>query len=231
MSFFEKLKSRFAGRSVPPLPVEFQITKREIARWLPADPVVVEAGAHAGIDTVDLAAQWPGGVIHAFEPVPELFRQLTERTASFANVRRYELALADGDGARALHLSEGASDGSSSLLRPDGHLKTHPGVTFGRTIEVTAATLDSWAERNDVGKVDFLWLDLQGAEPAVLAAAPRILGTASVIHTEVSLSQAYAGTMLYNEFRLWMEARGFVVEREMLPYADMGTVLFRRPRR
>lgn len=228
MNFLDRLKSRLLGRRPPSPPVEYQIPKREIARWLPENPVIVEAGAHIGIDTLELAAEWPKGMVHAFEPVPDLFRQLEERTSAHANVRRYPLALADGDGPRSLHLSDGASDGSSSLLEPDDHLKDHPDVTFGRTIEVEAVTLDSWAERNGIRKVDFLWLDLQGAEPAVLASSPRILGMATVIHTEVSLSQAYAGTMLYREFRLWMEARGFRVEREVLPYSDMGNVLFRR---
>ena len=51
-----------------------------IARYLPADPVIVEAGAHLGYDTLAMSRCWPRGHIHAFEPIPSIFSQLQQRT-------------------------------------------------------------------------------------------------------------------------------------------------------
>jgi hypothetical protein len=50
------------------------IPKSLIATYLPANPTIVEAGAHIGVDTVQMSKRWPRGTIHAFEPIPDLFR-------------------------------------------------------------------------------------------------------------------------------------------------------------
>jgi FkbM family methyltransferase len=205
-----------------------QIPKAELMEYLPDNPVIVEAGAHLGVDTVELARQWPSGIVHAFEPVPALFKELELRTRRFANVRRWKQALSDRNGRHLLFISEGSSDGSSSLLEPEKHLEVHPDVIFERRIEVDTVTLDQWAAENAVPRIDFLWLDLQGMEPAVLQASPNVLGQIRALHAEVSLMPVYSGCILYPEFRRWMAAHGFRVVRELLPYSDMGNVLFVR---
>src|SRR6266487_2479433 len=77
----KRLKSfirRTTASLVPPeLRKRTPITHYDIARRLPARPVIVEAGAHNGSDTVVLARLRPGAFVHAFEPVPRLFQELT----------------------------------------------------------------------------------------------------------------------------------------------------------
>jgi FkbM family methyltransferase len=218
------LPSRKKKTSEPPI----QISKVELCQYLPASPVIIEAGAHNGTDTVELAQLWSHGSVHAFEPVPSLFLELRNKTKNLGNVFCYPLALAPQKGRQRLNLSGGVSDGSSSLLEPALHRTFHPEVTFESNIEVEAVTLDSWAEDHAIGKVDLMWLDLQGMEPAVLRSSPRILSEVKVVHTEVSLAAVYAGTELYPQFRAWMESQGFSVVQEFLPYPDMGNVLFVR---
>ena len=214
-------------KSEPPAPL-IQIPKDELREYLPAAPVIVEAGAHNGSDTVELARLWDKGSVHAFEPVPFLFDELKKRTYDLPNVFCYPFALAAQNGKQRLNLSGGGSDGSSSLLDPALHRTFHPEVTFDSAIDVEAVTLDSWANDHVIEKVDLLWLDLQGMEPAVLRSSPRILSSVCAIHTEVSLMAVYSGTELYPGFRAWMASKGFRVVREFLPYPDMGNVLFIR---
>ena len=223
-----KVWARMSGRPSVPAPPVMQVTKAELARYLPEHPVIVEAGAHVGCDTEELARQWPDGLVYAFEPVPALFTELERRTCELPNVYRSRQALSDRNGRQIFHLSEGGSDGSSSLLMPDQHLEVHPDVRFERSIDVEAVTLDRWAQDQAVRRVDFLWLDMQGMEAAVLRASPKVLAQVRAVHTEVSLIPVYAGTVLYPEFRAWMEEQGFTVAREILPYPDMGNVLFVR---
>jgi len=224
------LWSRLSGEPAAPTSPAVQVAKSELVRYLPENPVIVEAGAHMGVDTVELAKQWPRGMIHAFEPVPVLFAELERRTHMLRNVRRSRKALSDREGRQVLHLSEGASDGSSSLLAPDRHLDVHPEVRFERDIEVETITLDRWVQIEAIPRVDFLWLDMQGMEATVLQASPKVLGQVLAVHTEVSLLPVYTGTVLYPQLRDWMESQGFVVAKEILPYPDMGNVLFvRRP--
>jgi FkbM family methyltransferase len=230
MNIRYKLNQRLRGllpwsKEELPAPL-FQVPKTELRQYLPVAPVIVEAGAHNGTDTVELAQLWKQGSVHAFEPVPSLFFELRKKTQNLANVFCYPLALAAQQGKQRLNVSGGDSDGSSSLLEPALHRTFHPGVTFDNKIEVEAVTLDSWARDHAVGNIDLLWLDLQGMEPAVLRSSSRTLSGVRAVYAEVSLEKVYEGTELYPQFRAWMESQGFGVVQEFLPFPDMGNVLF-----
>lgn len=190
---------------------------------------IVEAGAHRGTDTVRLARTFPEAKIHAFECVPQLYGRLRRAVAEEAAVRTYPFALAAAHGTRTLHVSSGASDGSSSLFAPDEHLTRHPKVAFEKTISVETIGLDDWARQYRVGGVDFAWLDLQGAELEVLSAAPTMLKSLKAVYTEVSHKPMYAGAPLYPEMNDFMTTAGFTVAMEDFRWDDMGNVLFIRP--
>ena len=194
--------------------------------FLTPNAVFVEAGAHMGIDTVALAAYWPEGVVHAFEPVPALFEQLSRRASGTSNVRTYSLAIGAVPGRSMLHVSSGASDGSSSLFTPKRIRNVHPDVLFTEQVEIETVSLASWQASHGIGRVDALWLDLQGAELDALRGAGPLLDGVRVIHSEVNLEEAYEGAVLYGELRAWLAEQGFRVEVEAIPWADGGNVLF-----
>ena len=125
-------------------------------------------------------------------------------------------------------VSGGDSDGSSSLLRPSGHLTIFPNVSFDKTIRVPVTTLDDWSEQNHVEKVDFLWLDLQGGELAALRGAKKLLTNVKLIYTEFLIAPLYEDAPLYPEFLSWMRERNFHVVREEFPSRDAGNVVFAR---
>ena len=197
-------------------------------RELGDSPTIVEAGAHKGLDTLYLSRLFSRGTVHAFEPVPELFGKLRRRTKGVANVRTYNAALGARSGQATLHVSGGRSDGSSSLLRPTGHLDVHPRVTFTASLQVPCVSLDDWARQHGIAKVDLIWFDLQGIEFDVLSASTLVLPTIKAIYTEVSLAEMYEGSCLYPDYRRWLESQGFNVIAEDLRWADMGNVLFVR---
>ena len=197
-------------------------------QFLSDGPVIVEAGSHNGIDTANLARCWPRGRIFGFEPVPILRAQVERQIQGLKNATCFPFALGQQPGQAELYVSSGQSDGSSSLLRPTGHLQEHPDVSFDETIVVPVVTLDDWARSEALEAIDFLWLDLQGGELAALKGAPRLLPTVRVVYSEVLLKPMYDGAPLYPEFRSWMEAAGFRVAREEISSADAGNVVFVR---
>lgn len=202
------------------------ISKDLIRKFLPRNPVIVEAGAHKGWDTIEISRLWPHAMIHCFEPVPELYDLLVKNTSCCKNVFCYPLALSDITGNRKMFISSGASDASSSLMQPEEHLSVHPDVLFEKDIMIKTITLDDWAMERGIERVDFLWLDMQGHELAVMKASKKTFQTARVIQTEVSLLEVYKGAPLYPEVRQWLQRQGFYIEREELPWKDMGNVLF-----
>lgn len=204
-----------------------EISKDYMGLLLPPAPVIVEAGAHVGADTVAMSRLWPGGTVHAFEPVPRVFGQLRANVGDRANVRCYPVALAPETGEAALHVSHGG-DASSSLLAPKEHLSLNPHVTFPETVTVKTWTLDDWATREGCARVDFLWLDMQGAELAVLKASPRLVATARAVHLEVASVELYRGNPLFAEVRRWMEDQGFRLEAAEVDPRSSGNALFVR---
>lgn len=205
-----------------------KISKAFLKRYLPKSPVIIDCGAHDGEDSIELINTL-GGTIHCFEPAKDIYKRLVKRIGSKKNMFTYELALSDRDGTQEFFLSDGVSDASSSLLAPRQHLIDHPGTTFSKSTTVSTKTLDSWAYENGIAKVDLLWLDMQGFEMNMLKVSDKILDTVTVIHTEVSTKETYEGVPQYNEYRNFLESRGFKVMIEAIPAGwDMGNVLFVR---
>lgn len=185
-----------------------------VKMFLPKNPIVLEAGAFDGKETIKMNEIWPECTIHTFEPVPTLYKDLVKNIASYKNIFSYPMALSDKNGKATFYLSEfdtnpGVVSQSSSLLQPKEHLKCAPGVVFKNQIEVDTITLDDWAKLNNVNHIDFLWLDMQGYELNALKSAKDILKSVKVIVTEVEFVEAYAGQPLYSDVKKWLEEQGF----------------------
>jgi FkbM family methyltransferase len=186
-----------------------------IQPFLPANPIIIEAGAFTGGDTQRLSSFWPQATIHAFEPVPDIFALLKTNVSSLHNVHCHPMGLSDTTGTAQFYVSEspkkpGAPFQAGSLLKPKERLKLSP-VQYNKTITINAITLDDWAQQNNIPHVDFAWLDMQGYELNVLKASPRMLATLKVIYTEVEFVEAYENQYMYHDVRTWLEAQGFIM--------------------
>jgi 2-O-methyltransferase len=205
-----------------------KIDKEYIASLLPNNPIVLEAGARFGKDTKRMSALWPQGHIHTFEPIPELFNQLSQATKELSNVTCYNMALADTVGSMAMHVSGGQSDACSSLLEPHTCLEERPLITFEKTIIVPVTTIDAWAQQYHIDTIDFMWLDLQGAELLALKGAQEVLKTVKVIQVEVNLTERYKHAPLYDDIKNFLDKHGFILDQEALHHQTWGDALFIR---
>lgn len=186
---------------------------KHVVPYLPHNPIIIEAGAFDGTDTIRISKQWPEGTIHAFEPVPSLYATLTKNTVAYPTIHCYEVALSDRNGTAPLYVAEkqnkpGTPSQASSLLPPKERLEHSP-IIFPSTIQIPTITLDTWAEQHHISHIDFAWLDIQGKELAVLQASPRMCKTLKVIYLEVSFIESYAGQPLYPDVTQWLTAQGF----------------------
>lgn len=203
----------------------------EIAKYIPENPVILEAGAANGDNTVEMAAFWPKSTIHAFEPVPGTKAILDSKIGKFGSrIQSYPFALGDEPGTFTLHISgegDANSTQSSSLLEPTGHHTEYDFVKFGDTAEVEVLRLEDWSEREGVDHIDFMWLDMQGFELRALSGATSLLKKVSAIQIEVQHTELYAGAPLYPEVRKWMLEHGFKPKLEAI-FRIGGNVLFTR---
>jgi FkbM family methyltransferase len=227
-----KIKNRFSNYlfsrwGIPSVKAE-QISKAVFKKYLPRNPVMIDCGSYDGVDSIELV-KILGGTVHAFEAVPNIYKRLVMRTAPFTAIKTYNLALSNKSCEETFYVSEGGSDGSSSLLMPKEHLVDHPTTVFEKAIKVKALSLDEWALENNIPYIDLLWLDMQGFEMDMLMASQHIFSNVKVIHTEVSVKETYKGVKQYAELKEWLLKEGFSVAIEAIPQGwDMGNVLFIR---
>ena len=192
---------------------------------------ILEAGCAGGGDTMEFCHLLPNAIIYGFEPDPRHYEKIQQKTAAYNNLKFFDLALSDTIGETTFHLAnrEVENDitpwGSSSLLEPKLHKEFHEQIKFRSSITVKTTDIDSWAKSNNVDSIEFMWLDLQGAEPLVLKDC-NILNTTSMIFSEVSLIELYDGCILYKDYAKMMLEKGFAPIFEQLPWEDAGNVLF-----
>jgi FkbM family methyltransferase len=157
--------------------------KRFVQKFLQPGMTALDVGAHHGLYTL-LAAKrvgWRGKVI-AFEPSKrermKLIRHL--RLNVCWNVAVEACALGAEPGETTLFVVEGCQDWCNSLRPPAVEGGTHP-------IRVGVERLDDVLWRLKLDVVDFIKLDVEGAELSVLEGASELLQGASrpVILTEV----------------------------------------------
>ncbi len=130
------------------------------------------------------------------------------------NVHIFPLALGTYEGTVSFYLSKPTEKyglaGQSSLFPPNPETWPWPWVELEKEpISVPITTLDAWAEKQGIKKIDFLWLDLQGSEFQMLQACPNILKTITVIKTEYSTKEYYKGTVLFDELKNFLESQDF----------------------
>ena len=128
--------------------------------------VAVDVGANLGFHTLGLARRvGPGGCVHALEPDPDNFRLLarTVREAGLGQVRLHRLAAGDRAGEQTLYLSP--VNRGDHRVTPDDEPR--------RAVAVSTLVLDELLAA--APRVDFVKIDVQGAEIAVLRGLARTL--------------------------------------------------------
>jgi 2-O-methyltransferase len=206
-NLYRNLIGRFnSRRGIPGTVTELYF---KVKKYLPGIPNIVEAGAHMGYDTYGLARIWPNATVYAFEPVPNLYNALCERTRYLKNVKTYNLALGNENGNLEMHISGGGSTASSSILKPAGHLEDFPSVTFENKINVPVMRLSDWASAENVSTIDLLWLDMQGFEVYALQGLGELLGNVKVIYTELCRKELYSGMFTQEAYIEYLDKSGF----------------------
>jgi FkbM family methyltransferase len=151
---------------------------------LEAGSVVVDIGANIGIFSV-LAAERQRCRVFAFEPHPENIRFLRQNVSAnrMANVTVCESAVSDLSGWQRLYVN----------TNPAGHsLYATSAVDGGPDdVRVPTTTLPEIMDTNHLDRVDFLKIDCEGSEGAILLSTPadylkRIGRLAIEFHDNVS---------------------------------------------
>lgn len=168
--FFLPPKFRKAGSTgIFILREKYESPLTYLDRFLKPGQVFIDGGANFGIYTVAASKIVDdSGLVLSFEPSVESFPVLERNVEinQFHNVKLFKSALSSEEGTSRLYHIDNAPNSYS--LNSDSKSDT----TFE---EVTTKTLDDIMLREGIEKIDFLKLDVEGAEEEVLRGASSVL--------------------------------------------------------
>ena len=188
------------------------------------DIVIFDIGACEGEDTIRYSKLFHNSTIYAFEPLPNNFKRASDNLLKYGinNASIHRIALCDRNGSSKFYVSSGRPHGiecdtqwdfgnkSSSLLSPTKAMKeSFSWLNFGEEIEVPTQTLESFCSNSAISQIDFIHLDVQGAELMVLKGAGELLKSTKCIWLEVENSELYSRQPLKDDVEAFMVKNKF----------------------
>jgi len=179
---------------------------------------IVEIGAKDCVETMGFSANFPKAQIYAFECNPATLPACRKRVASVKNVTLIEKAVSDKNGEVTFFPIDqektetpwaDGNPGASSLLIASGKYKKEKYVQ--NEIRVQSTTLASFLAEKQIESVDFLWMDIQGAELMALQSAGDALAKIKIIHTEVEFMEIYQNQPLFADIKKYLNEHGFLL--------------------
>lgn len=191
---------------------------RRLAPFAPK--VLFDVGANIGDWTLPALANIPGATIHAFEIADSTADEFARNIAPHAaRVVLNRIGLADHAGEIMLYIAPDTHT-ASSTLREAIHASM---ATFGdteRPIEAVPArvtTGDLYMRERGIEHIDLLKIDVEGAEPAVLAGFAEAFGRGAISMVQFEYGQLSLLTRyLLADSARFFEERGFALGK-LLP--------------
>jgi FkbM family methyltransferase len=178
-----------------------------LSRVLSVGMVMFDVGAYVGQFSLVASRACKGQItILAFEPTPQVFEQLQENIEAnnCKGVKCIQAALSDKPGQAKFYIYPESHDQNS--LRPLASRDA-------RSVDVTVETIDSICEQQNLTRLDFVKIDVEGNELGVLKGAVQTLARFHPLLTvEISRHQqayGYSGA----ELRITLDAAGYDVYR------------------
>lgn len=164
-------------------------------------PIIFDIGANDGEDSLWLANLFPYSTVYSFECDPRAIKRFKKKVGDHKRIFLQEYAVSKSNGKITFHQSDGQMAGkeidegwdySGSIHKPKNHLVKYPWVKFENTIEVNTVRIDDWCLANNINHIDFIWMDVQGAELDVIEGGRDfVFKNANVLYTEYSEWEMY----------------------------------------
>lgn len=150
--------------------------------------VVFDVGANVGAYTRDIIES---GLrvreIYAFEPHPETFSKLCRNLSDAPHVKPNMIGVSDKEGEMTLYDREFSGGSSHASLSPAIFSEIH--LTGTSSTKVAITTIDDFCKNNDIETIDFLKIDVEGFELAVLQGAEAMLRKSQIKSIQFEFTQ------------------------------------------
>jgi len=155
-----------------------------IEQFIRSDSIVFDVGGCQGEWSGEVLKRGLAKCVHVFEPVQTSYNQI------FKNLQMYEdkvvlNLLAASDTQRSDVFWEYVSHPTlSTKYKRNEQVMLHFGIQNPTQIEVETISLDTYCMKNSISHIDFLKIDVEGAELDVLQGACELLSTGRIKHLQ-----------------------------------------------
>lgn len=176
------------------------------------EPIIFDVGAHHGQVSRHFRGLFPTSTVYSFEPFHDSFEQLKIHTVSDPGIKIFNFGLSDRNGTQSFNSNSYSA--TNSLLATDelSSLTWGPGVLETQTIvQAEFRTIDSILAAMKIPRIDILKLDVQGAEPLVMAGAREACRTGAIglVYSEIIIQPTYKGQKRFDESLAAFYGNGF----------------------
>jgi FkbM family methyltransferase len=168
-------------------------------------PVVFDVGANVGQSISRFRRQFADPVIHAFEPNPEAFAELSRTTGDLPKLSLNNYGLGSTDEIR--ELVENTHSDMSSFLEPGpecwGEVKARRPTRI--------STLDQYGKLKAIERIDILKTDTQGFDLEVLKGAKQLLAGNRIhlVYLELNFFKLYENLPRFDAIYGFLADNGF----------------------
>lgn len=143
------------------------------------------------------------------EANPDIFLKLKNNIAKYPDATAFNYCISDKEGVMVdFHVSNNGSQ-SSSILELGTHKQQHPEVHYVADIPMQTRRLDHIFSQDDLADVDFLNMDIQGAEMLALRGMGDLLYSFKWLYLEVNRAEVYEKCAHVNDLDLFLNGFGF----------------------
>ena len=169
--------------------------------------IIAEIGARIldaenNVGEAEIFHTLPAAKVLAFEADAEACEQINALSSHFAaDIKAYPYALSDKPGEKTLYITREKM--CSSLYKPNEKmLARYANLDYAyldKTCSIEVTSLDRFMEQENIPNIDFIKIDVQGAELDIFKGASKAMPQLLGLCTEVEFVELYEGQPLFGE--------------------------------
>jgi FkbM family methyltransferase len=169
---------------------------------------VLHLGASTGQER-DAYDTYCKGRVMWVEAIPRVYLDLQQNIKPYPQQTAYNACLSNVDGDEVVFNVSNNESQSSSILELGVHALIHPEVHYIEQIAMKTQRVDTLLKDVDVSTINFLNVDLQGAEHLAIEGMGDLIKNIDYALLEVNKKEVYKGCLLIDDLDYFMLQRGF----------------------